>query len=163
VTFGSDSQLSRIDESAFRECRKLTSICIPSSVQIVGASSFKHCQYLSDLTFELESRVARIDEAAFSDCSSLTSVCVPSSVRVICKRCFRDCNSIRIPSWVQRLCGKCFYFCSSLSIVTFEGVCKLSQLDNSAFSYCAKLQSICIPADAAGAFLSFFLSSMNPF
>jgi hypothetical protein len=71
VSFASESKLSRIEKSAFEGCSSLSSICIPSSVEILCEKCFCYCASLSNLTFESESKLSRIGESAFRHCSSL--------------------------------------------------------------------------------------------
>jgi hypothetical protein len=58
----------------------LSSICIPSSVTIIGERCFYECETLSRVTFEADSRLRRAEEGAFSDCPSLSSICIPACI-----------------------------------------------------------------------------------
>jgi hypothetical protein len=51
VTIPPDSQLTRIDESAFSGCALVSSICLPASVDSIGMDCFRECYALSTLTF----------------------------------------------------------------------------------------------------------------
>jgi hypothetical protein len=66
--------------NAFTNCRRLSSICIPSSVVELGESCFTSCQSLSKVTFESGSRLSEIGDQAFAGCWSLSSICIPSSL-----------------------------------------------------------------------------------
>jgi hypothetical protein len=46
LIFESSSTLRQIDESAFRDCSSIESICIPSSVEIIGDFCFDSCRSL---------------------------------------------------------------------------------------------------------------------
>jgi hypothetical protein len=83
VIFESGSTLLSIGESAFEGCLSLSSIFIPSSVEILGKWCFYGCKSLSTVTFESGSQLSSIAEDAFWKCSSLSSICCPSSLQTI--------------------------------------------------------------------------------
>jgi hypothetical protein len=58
--------LERIEESAFSGSG-LRSIMIPSSVVVLGKSSFYWCKSLESVTFENGSRLERIEEGMFEN------------------------------------------------------------------------------------------------
>jgi hypothetical protein len=65
VTFETGSKLSRIDLYAFLHCSSLSSICIPSSVEMLGESCFFGCEGLSNVTFEPGSQFSSVPEACW--------------------------------------------------------------------------------------------------
>jgi hypothetical protein len=92
VTFERDSQLERIEESAFDESR-LKWIVIPSSVAVLGKRSFCGCKSLESVTFEGGSRFGRIKRLTFPG-SGLKSILIPSSVAVLGTSSFLECKSL---------------------------------------------------------------------
>jgi hypothetical protein len=104
----------------------LTSICIPSSVEILGAYSFNDCASLSSLTFEFGSQLRQIGGSAFCGCYSLRWVFIPSSVEILGEKCFSGC--------------------SLLSICDFEQFSHLNRIETEVFSCCASLSSLWIPS-----------------
>jgi hypothetical protein len=52
LTFEFDCCLSILGERSVSQRRSLQSVCIPSSIEMTGKSSFKACSGLSGLTFE---------------------------------------------------------------------------------------------------------------
>ena len=78
-----------IGESAFRDCKLITSVTFPMSVKEIGAYSFKSCTGLTQIKFE-ENELGNltIKEQAFHSCTGLTSVVIPSHVRNIEKYAF---------------------------------------------------------------------------
>jgi hypothetical protein len=96
----------------------LSSICIPSSVDIVCERCFSRCTNLANVTFETGAKLSCI-EGAFQNCSFLPSICIPSSVESINENCF---------------CG-----CYKLSTITFEAGSKLTRI---AFKNCSTKLSI---------------------
>jgi hypothetical protein len=94
VSFGPAPKVRLIDNSAFRSCNGLNSICVPQRVQKIGYSAFADCKNLASVTFDPESRLECLEPDAFSGCVSLKSFCVPSSVRLIGYLCFHDCVAL---------------------------------------------------------------------
>jgi hypothetical protein len=96
---------------AFGDCTSLSSICIPSSVQIISIQCCSGCANLSTVTFEPGSKLSRLKDEAFRGCSSLSSICLPSSV--------------------QSIDGDCFDECPNLATITFEPRSQLSSIEHS--------------------------------
>jgi hypothetical protein len=126
VVFESESELDRICESAFEKCSSLKSICIPSTVTVIGRQCFINCKALVSITFESGSRLEEIPEKAFFGCERLRSICIPESVRSLSASGFRGC--------------------SALSDVQFEPGSKLQEISAMALSGCKNLKLVCIPA-----------------
>ena len=63
--------MTSIGESAFGDCRSLTSITIPSSVTFIGAYAFVHCIDLTSITSEIRN-VFETGENAFLNCENAT-------------------------------------------------------------------------------------------
>jgi hypothetical protein len=96
VTFESGTNISILGKSAFQGCSSLQSICIPSSIQIIGDFCFSECEAMSDLTFESGCQVSILGDSACSACSRLQAVCIPSSIETICSSCFEGCSHLSI-------------------------------------------------------------------
>jgi hypothetical protein len=153
VIFEDESNLKRIDDSAFRGSG-LKLIRIPKSVEFVGKGCFYKCESLIEVIFEDESNLKRIDDSAFRG-SGLKSIRIPKSVEFLGKNCFRWCHSlievifedeselkridddsfhgsrlklIRIPKSVEFLGKYCFYECKSLIEVIFERNSSLKEI-----------------------------------
>ena len=69
VTMAS-SGVRRIENYAFSNCKKLTDISLPSSLQRIGEYAFSGCSSLSYI--KMPSNLSRIEAYAFKDCTSLT-------------------------------------------------------------------------------------------
>jgi hypothetical protein len=143
VAFERDSRLESIFESEFREIG-LRSITVPSSVVVLGPSSFQECQSLHWVFFESGSRLERIEESAFYK-SGLKSIVIPSSVVVLGKSSF---------SW-----------CELLLSVVFENDSRLERIEESVF-YKSGLKSLVIPPRIAfidnSVFRNVFRVSVRP-
>jgi hypothetical protein len=77
LTFESDSQLTKMEESCFRYCL-LKSIVIPRSVEAINENCFQSTQIIQ-LKFEEGSHLRTASSSCFSN-SSITAVCIPRSV-----------------------------------------------------------------------------------
>lgn len=73
VTFEENSNLTNIDDAAFRYCFNLSSITIPKSVTRIGGNAFYGCSALSSVTIERGSELNKIWGYAFYNCTNLTS------------------------------------------------------------------------------------------
>lgn len=150
--------LSAIDEYAFDDCGRLTSITIPNSVTSIGNYAFYWCIELTSImlpdsitsigegtfTFclSLESimlpdSVTSIGDSAFSFCVSLTSITIPNSVTTIGDSAFSDCiglnGNLVIPNSVTSIGDDAFYDCNSIaSVIMLSST--VPSLGNEAFS-----------------------------
>jgi hypothetical protein len=64
----------------------LLSICIPSSVEMVGAQCFGGCESLSTVTFEPGSRLSCVEHPLFPVCPSLCAIHIPPSLQIILRQ-----------------------------------------------------------------------------
>ncbi|MDL2256435.1 leucine-rich repeat domain-containing protein [Parabacteroides sp. OttesenSCG-928-K15] len=65
-----NSITDEIPVSAFKECKKLTTIILPSSLTAINDSTFCRCSSL--ISIEIPNTVETIGKSAFGNCSSLT-------------------------------------------------------------------------------------------
>ena len=80
-----------IGEKAFAECKKITSVALPDSVEVVGVCAFSECSGLEEL--HLGAGIKKIEGGAFYLCSSLKSVEIPDTVESVGERAFPECSS----------------------------------------------------------------------
>ena len=136
--------VTSIGNSAFDNCRSLTSMTIPDSVTSIGDSAFRYCTSLTSVT--IPDSVTSIGDLAFQYCTSLTSVTIPDSVTSIGGRAFDGCRSltsVAIPDGVTSIGHGAFYNCTSLTSVTIpDGVTSIGVYT---FSGCTSLTSVTIP------------------
>ena len=118
VTFAEGSRLETINNFAFNDCGKLTSIEFPSGTKSIGNQAFTYCTSLTSI--KIPSSVTTIGENAFQRCSNLSSVTFAeeSQLKDINKSVFSYCSnltSIEIPGRESRLLGEsAFYGCNKL-------------------------------------------------
>ena len=81
-----------IEDDAFYECGKLSSIVIPNTIRSIGARSFYRCLLLNKIT--ISEGITSIGNSAFYGCSGLTSITIPESVTSIGFFSFYDCRKL---------------------------------------------------------------------
>jgi len=100
---------------AFKNCKGLTNITIPTSVIKIEGGAF---QGSGLTTIELPSSITSIDHSLFSGCSDLVSVKIPSSVESIGESAFSNCTSLtnlELSSSVKSIGDMAFYGCTGLT------------------------------------------------
>ena len=90
VSIGTD--VTEIGDSAFQNCRDLSSIHWGSNVQTVGGSAFQGCTSLT--TVALPSGVTDIGHYAFEDCIKLSSLTIPEGTVSIGYHAFYNCTGL---------------------------------------------------------------------
>ena len=108
-----------IEESAFLDCKKLTTITIPNSVTSIGKYAFEECSSLTSVT--IGNGVTSIGDYAFSDCKKLTSITIPNSVTSIGEGAFAGCSgltSVTIGNGVTSIGDSTFEGCKRLVSIT---------------------------------------------
>ena len=144
-----------IGDYAFYNCRRLTSLNLPSSITSIGESAFENCSGLTSLN--LPDGITEIDKYAFYGCSGLTSLTLPASITTIGDYAFYGCSgltSLTIPDGVTKI-GVCtFSNCSYLTSLTIPS--SVNFLGGYAFQECTNLQSVYVswqnPISAGSAF-----------
>ncbi len=81
-----------IGDTAFSNCRFLTSVTIPDSITSIGDRAFYHCSNLTSIT--IPDSVTSIGDEAFNNCRSLTTITIPDSVTSIGDSAFSNCRSL---------------------------------------------------------------------
>ena len=95
VSFGDDSMLKSIGNSAFTSSSQLTTLKLPASLETIGNSAFSSLKTLTTVSFEPYGNLKSIGKYAFKGCSSLTSISIPASVETIESWAFGECSSIK--------------------------------------------------------------------
>ena len=78
-----------IESSAFSNCKKLTSVVIPNTVEVIGAFAFSYCENIATVTLPASLKI--IEVQAFYNCKSLVTVSIPASVTDIDSSAFSGC------------------------------------------------------------------------
>ncbi len=139
------STLQIIDNYAFGWCSLLDNIVIPEGVTYIGQSAFRDCSFLESVT--LPSTLEILGQSAFSWCSMLENVVIPDGITTIPYSAFEYCSSlesITIPDSVTHVEGMAFAGCSMLeNVVIPDGV---TTIEGNTFSNCTSLKNITIPS-----------------
>ena len=133
------------NDKVFNNCRSLTSVYIPSSVQDTGDYIFSRCYSLKSVV--LPSNLPSIRPYAFHHCSSLTTVDIPNSVKVISESAFYCCSaltSVNIPYGVRSIESNAFINCYALTSVDIPS--SVMNIGYRAFYGCDSLLSVRIPS-----------------
>ena len=136
--------VTKIGESAFGECDRLTGIDIPSSVKAIDSYAFAHCTALKRVTMPGELDCDMM--GTFFGCESLEDIVIPQGVRNIEYPAFCYCSglkSIVLPLGLESIAANAFNGCSLLTSVTVPyGV---ETIEDWAFNGCAGLKAISLP------------------
>ena len=136
---GVEYPVTMINYGAFKDCKALTSVKIPSLTRIAN-DVFRGCSSLSSVDMPL---VTSIGDYAFYGCSSLASVDMPSvtSIGIYAFGCCLSFISVDMPL-VTSIGNYAFYSCSSLASVDMPSV---TNIDIYAFQACSSLTSVDMP------------------
>ena len=135
--------LLRIGDEAFKGCKSLLQVVVPSSVNYLGERAFYECKKLRKVVFN---EVNMIDNEAFSRCKDLKEVLFKEGLQRVGKASFSGCTLVTIsfPSSLEKVGEKAFKDCKNLKEVTFSNGCNLKMVGKNAFRNCESLERISI-------------------
>lgn len=110
--------VTKISKEAFRECKTLSSVVVPESVNSIGTDAFKNCAALK--TAVLPDGLATIPIGLFSGCAKLEEVNIPKTTTAIAAGAFSGCEKLRhvvFPDCLEYIYGHAFEACFNLSVV----------------------------------------------
>lgn len=146
--------VTSIGKSAFLKCTKLPSITIGNGVISIGASAFNGCTALTNANIGS----GAIGASAFQDCSSLANVTLGGGVTSIGVNAFLRCKaltSMNIGSSVGTIESFAFYGCEALKEVTISA----AQVKSNAFSKATALKKVTFGNDVTNIAASVFNGS----
>ena len=135
--------VTKIGNSAFKDCKTLTSITIPNSVTSIEGYAFSGCTKVTSL--KIGNSIDEMGSYAFSDCTSLKTVTIASGTTIIGYGAFYDCTSltsVSIPNTVTKIGDSSFSNCTSLTSATIPNSVK--SIGSSAFNNCKNMSSLSI-------------------
>ena len=132
-----------IPQFMFFNCKSLTDLTLPASVETIEANAFKLCAF-EKLT--LPQSLQTIGSDAFNSCKALTTIVLPQGLKVVEGGAFRDCQqltAIVFPDSVTEIGSSALNGCKSLVRVTLPK--GLKKIDNYLLANCSALTSLTIP------------------
>jgi hypothetical protein len=150
IVVPADSELTRIDDHAFRNCSSLHIFDVPESVTYIGSYAFYNCQYLnSDIVIPKGAEIIRPYTYYRSGQRFPEGFEFPATLREIGERAFYDC---RYYPWTVPL-----VFPNSLTTIGEAAFCystlafnrlpqQLEVINDSTFYGCAQLGKLVFPA-----------------
>ncbi|MBN2864911.1 MAG: leucine-rich repeat domain-containing protein [Thiotrichales bacterium] len=140
------NSVTRIEDSAFADCKGLTSVTIPNSVISIGYNAFQNCMGLISVT--IPNSVKTLGNNAFKYCKGLISVTISNSVLIISYGTFMGCEgltSVTIPNSVTTIEEFAFALCTGLTSIIIPNSVKTIGLK--AFEFCNGLTSFGVAVD----------------
>ena len=89
---GNSYTVTIVDNYAFYNCRNLTSVILPSTIQAIGDYGFGNCNELSSIN--IPEGVTTIGRDAFYYCRKMLSITLPSSLTSLGESAFENCSSL---------------------------------------------------------------------
>jgi len=136
--------VTSVENFAFFNCGKLSSVFLNNSITYLGRFAFADCSQLTSV--RLSSNITAIEDYTFSNCTSLSEIDIPSNVTSIGEGAFVGCSNLQSVSFPYKttfIGMRAFADCSSLAAV--ELPIQLSVIDDNAFENCQSLTSVTIP------------------
>ena len=155
--------VTSIGTFAFKDCRKLSDLTIPSSITSIRHSAFENCIALNcvyapsleawlGISYILNDNPCRYGAKLFIDGVEATHVNIPHDVTSIGKYAFQGCNSltrITLPNGLSSIGYGAFMDCVSLEEITIPD--SVSSIEGYAFSNCPAKRYANIGSDASKA------------
>lgn len=135
--------VTRIYYDAFNNCRNITSISIPNTVNDIDYYAFFGCSGLRSVN--IPEGITALYSNVFAGCSSLDSISLPSTLRTIGLLAFNGCSSlssITLPEGLEYIGGYAFRGCSSLTSIVLPN--SVTGTDSYVFNECTGLTSAVI-------------------
>jgi hypothetical protein len=146
--------LENLGNNTFNGCKLLASIKLPASLKTIGASAFSDCHALASIN--LPAALETIGQNAFTRCKALRFLQLPASLKTIESTAFGGSSAANACTNLDVDFSQCrsltnlgtsatFRFCA-ISSVDLSGCAGLTAIPGRAFSDCADLASVKLPA-----------------
>lgn len=137
------ADVNEVGMDAFAGLENLTSIAIPSSVEIIHSRAFEGCKNLTKIVIPEN---VELVSAVFKDCENLTEIVVPEGNERLYQDTFFNCINLRkvtLPTSLKIIDVGAFENCKSLKRIDIpQGV---TTIDESAFKDCTSLEEVSLP------------------
>lgn len=136
-----------IGDSAFSNCKNLTTVELGGGVTSIGKSAFLKCTKLPSIT--IGNGVISIGASAFNGCTALTNANIGSGA--IGASAFQDCSNlanVTLGDGVTSIGTNAFLKCTALTSISIGS--NVGTIERFAFSGCTALEEVTIPAAQIG-------------
>ncbi len=116
--------VTKIGDSAFKDCVLLSGIMLPAGIKTLGSSAFQNCSSLERIV--IPEGTTNINANCFAGCTGLTEVSIPASVKSIGNNAFilSECGDVTflvVPdSYADQWLRKNGFTVSTLKKITYE-------------------------------------------
>ncbi len=131
-----------IPDNSCYNFKKLKSVTIPDTVEVIGNNAFAYCSALEEVN--MPSKLATIGDYAFRE-AKITSAVLPDGVTSIGSGAFYSCSEmteINIPDGTKSIGASAFRGCLSLKEITVPD--SVTKIGNDAFYGCSALEKAVI-------------------
>lgn len=136
--------ITSIGAYAFYRCETLTSVTLPSTLEVIGSGAFSHATNLKDVN--LPDGITSIPCSMFENCYELESISIPDSVKEIKNYAFYNCYklaNVTLPENLERLEGYAFYNCNTITEITIPS--SIKSIGGYVFAECDNLYTVVLP------------------
>ncbi|MDR1821680.1 MAG: leucine-rich repeat domain-containing protein, partial [Oscillospiraceae bacterium] len=151
ITFPAGSSLEVIGSEAFTWCNALTSLDLSAclKLQTFGERAFSRCDLLRDVTFPATNTLTSIGNYAFSSTPARGDIDLSVCTGLLNTGSYAfyesGVTSVKLPDSLETLGVYGFYRCPRLLAADISNT-KIKQFGYGAFSVCAALESVNLPA-----------------
>lgn len=150
-----NESIKSIKKNAFKNCKNIHSITIPSNVIEIGSNAFEGCEGLTSIIVEDENEIydsrdncnAIIETETGTLISGCPTTIIPNSVTKIGDNAFAYMSNMNkivdISEGVISIGNRAFVDCSTMKGINFPTT--LEEICRGAFYYCENISSITIP------------------
>ena len=135
------ANITKIDNYAFKECKKLTSIEIPDQITSLGTYVFQNCTGITHA--KIGSGMTALPNYLFYGCSSLQAVELSENIKSIGNSVFYNCQKLKeipLTKAITTIGTSAFYGCKGLTSVVLPD--NITSLGGSAFYGCSALEEV---------------------